>query len=174
MSGLNCSFGSFLRVACAIAAIVGTVSSASAEGDDLKAVLQARYDVMREAMTTHDDAALKGILARDFTSIDILGKSESAAQMLSEVKSLKVDPNRVSSTQIVSLSESGDHVMIEQRYEMMKPVFDADGSAHQFSMSALSTDTWIQSDGTWLLVQTDTHEISVFRDGKLVVHKTKP
>jgi hypothetical protein len=50
----------------------------------------------------------------------------------------------------------------------------ADGTQHSVELVALSTDTWVKPADVWLMQRTVTNELSLFRDGQLVMHKKKP
>jgi Domain of unknown function (DUF4440) len=148
-------------------------SPVAAEGV-LKAALQARYDAMKAAMAAHDGSAISVLLAPDFRSLDISGKSETASQMIAEVNGLKADPNKASVTTLVFISPVGNTVTVGQQYEMKTIRAGTDGVAHQAKVIMLSTDTWVKSGDAWLLQRTVTDDMSLFSDGQLVFHKVKP
>ncbi len=160
-----------LIVICAMTA--GT-SGASGADDSLKDTLQARYAAMKAAMAAHDATAITAILAPGFTSIDVLGQSEAAPQMIAEVNGLKPDPNKVSTTTLMSVSPAASAVTVEQRYDMKTIKAGADGVAHNVELVTLSTDTWVRPANVWLIGRTVTDELSYFVDGQLVGHKVKP
>jgi len=86
--------------------------------DTLQAALQSRYAAMKSAMAAHDGAAIAAILAPDFVSVDVSGKSESASQMITEVNGLKPDANKSSETTLISVTTETDVVTVKQRYDM--------------------------------------------------------
>lgn len=149
-------------------------AAALANNEDLRAMLQSRYTAMKVAMSAHDGAAIEAILAPDFQGIDISGQSETAKQMIAEVDALKPDPNKASTTTLISVNLLPNEAIVIQRYDM-KTIRDAfDGSAHNIELVTLSKDTWVDNKGVWLIKRTVTNELSLFRDGKLIVHKVKP
>lgn len=129
---------------------------------------------MKAATAAHDGSAISSLLAPDFVSLDVSGQSETASQMIAEVSALKPDPNKVSTTTLVSLNPVGNAVTAEQQYDMKTVRVGADGVAHQVRLVTLSTDTWVNSGSSWLLQRTVTDDMSLFRDGQLVAHKAKP
>lgn len=153
-----------------IASFVSMGNAWSAD-DSLKAALQSRYAAMKSAMAAHDGAAVTAILAPDFTSIDVLGQSEGAAQMIGEVNALKPDPNKSSETTLLSISPAANSAVVKQRYDMKTIKTAADGSQHSVELITLSTDSWTKSAGAWLLQRTVTNEMSYYKDGQLVMHK---
>src|SRR5437870_1802713 len=89
--------GFFWCVVCGV-----TVSTAWSADDSLREALQSRYTAMKAAMAAHDGAAMAAILAPNFVSVDLSGHSETAFQMIAEVNGLKPDPNKSSTTTLVS------------------------------------------------------------------------
>jgi hypothetical protein len=151
-----------------------TPATALANNEDLRTMLQSQYAAMKAAMSARDNAAIEAILAPDFQGIDISGQSETAKQMIAEVDALKPDPHKASTTTLISVNLLPNEAIVMQRYDM-KTIRDAlDGSTHNIELVTLSEDTWIDKKGVWLIKRTVTNELSIFRDGKLIVHKVKP
>ena len=141
--------------------------------ENLRATLQSRYSDMKSAMAAHDQPAISAMLAPDFISIDVSGESKTASQTISEIDHLKPDPNKSSTTTILNVSPKEDAVAVEQKYDMKTLRIGADGVAHHVELIALSTDTWLRSGNAWLLQKTITREMSLIKDGQLVVHRVK-
>jgi ketosteroid isomerase-like protein len=129
---------------------------------------------MKSAMAAHDKAAVAAILAPDFTSIDTSGQMETAAQTIAEVDTLPSDPNRTSTTTLISVKRAGDVATVEQRYDMKTKKAGPDGVEHNVELVTLSTDTCVLSGQTWLIQRTVTKELSIYRDGQLAAHKVGP
>jgi hypothetical protein len=154
--------------------VVASAASVHAEDSSLKATLQSRYAAMKVAMSARDDKAVAALLAPDFVSIDVFGQSEGAAQMISEVDALPKDPNKVSTTTILSTKPDGDSVVVSQRYDMKTIKVAADGSKRNVELITLSTDTWGKIGGTWLLKKTQTDQLDYYVNGVQVAHKDRP
>ena len=153
---------------------VGSLGTALAGSDaDLRAKLLSRYADMKAAMAAHDGAAVAAILTSDFESVDISGHSETGSQMIQEVSALKPDPNKWSETSLLSIAPGTGPVVVQQQYHMKTIKIADDGSTHHVELITLSTDTWVKTGGVWHIERTITDEISYFRDGQLVMHKTK-
>ena len=113
------------------------------------------------------------VLTPDFASIDVSGRSEAGPQMIADVNGLKPDPNKISTTTLLSVSPVASTVTVEQRYDMKTTKTAEDGVAHNVELVTLSTDTWVRSSNVWQIERTVTHELSYFIDGRLVAHKVK-
>ena len=150
------------------------VGAAESGNQALTNEILGRYVAMKGAMQKHDRAALAAILARDFTSIDITGKTLSGSEMIADIDALPADPNRESNTEILSLVRSGNRAEVRQRYDMTTVRPGTAGDAYTVRLVTLSTDTWEWSGSSWQIEETVTDEISVFQNDKLVAHRTRP
>lgn len=163
-----------VTVVLAALLLVGTVVSiARADENALRTALQGRYSAMKTAMAAHDDKAMAALLTPDFVSIDISGNNEDAPQMIREVDSLSPDPDKVSTTTILSLRSNGKGAIVEQRYDMRTIKVGADGSRRTIRLATFSTDTWLKVIGEWFLQKTETTQLDYYVDGQLVEHKAK-
>ena len=156
-----------------LAAVQGAVAQTAAESS-LKSVLEGRYAALKTAIDARDRQALAALLAPDFVSVDISGKSQAAEQMLTQLAALPKDPNRASETTLVSVKLDGDVATVSQRYHMTSAKVTSDGSRHPTELETLSTDTWVRSGDTWLLRKTATDELDYSVDGKRMPHKVRP
>lgn len=154
--------------------IAGTFSAARADDAALKATLQGRYAAMKTAMAARDDKAVAALLAPNFASVDVSGQSENAAQMLQEVDALAKDPNRTSTTTLLAIKVDASVATVKQRYDMKTVKTAADGTKRNIELVTLSTDKWINTNGTWLLQETDTNQLDYFINGQLAAHKVRP
>lgn len=158
-----------LLVACVSVCSIGWSAD-----DSLRVALQSRYADLKAAMAAHDGAAIAAILAPDFVSVDVSGKSEFASQMIAEVNGLKPDSNKSSETTLISVTPGTGVVTVKQRYDMKTVRAGADGTQHNVELIALSTNSWVKPAGVWLIERTVTNELSYIRDGLLVAHKVQP
>ena len=157
----------------AILLVLASFASARADDSALKVTLQNRYGDLKDAIGSRNGNAIAALLAPGFVSIDVSGASESAEQMIGEVKALPEDPNKVSTTTILSLDSGDNSVIVRQRYDMRTTKTVADGSKRNAELITNSTDTWVNLNGTWLLQKTETDEVDYYLDGERVVHKVK-
>jgi hypothetical protein len=153
--------------------LVALASVARGDDSDLRAVLQNRYATMKAAMSAHDDKVVLSLLTTDFVSIDTTGQSMGPTQMIQEVDSLPKDPNKTSTTTIVSIKRAENTAIVGQRYDMKTVKVAADGSSRNVELVSLSTDTWVKFNGSWLLQKTETDQIDYYVDGQLVTHRVR-
>ncbi|HEY1891845.1 MAG TPA: DUF4440 domain-containing protein [Steroidobacteraceae bacterium] len=149
------------------------VTGLSAHQSSLRDSLQARYAQMKHAMEAHDAQAVTAILAPGFVSLELDGKTESADQMVQDVKTLPSDPARSSQTTLLSIRSTKRDAVVEQRYTMKTRKRSQDGTEHRVELVAVSTDTWILSHGAWLLQRTVTDQLDYYIDGKQVMHQKR-
>jgi hypothetical protein len=142
--------------------------------DSLRPVLEGRYAAMKSAMAARDGKAISEILAPDFVSEDVSGQKENADTMIQGVLALPKDPQKVSSTTILSIKLSADTATVDQRYDMKTTKAGPDGKKRDIELSAVSTDTWIRSKDTWLLQRTVTNQMDYSANGKVLAHKVHP
>jgi hypothetical protein len=166
------SIAAFTALLCALASL----SAARADNSALQATLQRRYAAMKVAMSAHDDEAMQALLAPDFVSIDVTGQSERAAQMIREVDSLPIDPDKdyVSTTTILSLKPVGKTAIVTQRYDIKTHKLGADGINRTTELITVSTDTWVNVNGAWILQQTETDRLDFYINGQQVTHRVRP
>jgi hypothetical protein len=129
---------------------------------------------MKTAMAERNSKAIAALLAPDFMSIDSSGQSENASEMIQEVDGLQKDPSKVSTTTLLSIKVAGDSAVVDQRYEMRTIKTAADGTKANIQLITLSTDTWVNINGVWLLQKTATNRLDYYKNGLLVLHKVYP
>ena len=56
--------------------------------------------------------------------------------------------------------------VVQQRYNMKTTKSGQDDSKRNIELIAISTDTWINPNGVWLLQKTVTKQTDLFVDGK--------
>jgi hypothetical protein len=94
--------------------------------------------------------------------------------MIQEVDGLPKDPSKVSTTTLLTIRFAGNSAVVDQCYEMRTIKTAADGSRDSVRLITLSTDTWVNSNGVWLLQKTVTNQLDYYKNGQLVMHKTNP
>lgn len=135
---------------------------------DTKSDLEARYAALKSAMDTREPDDIKPFLTPDFKRTDLGGNSMSADQMIDRLANIPVDPNRKSTNTIISVTLEGQTAQVEQRQDASDSREGRDGETHQFAMSELSHDTWVQTGTGWLLKSTEAEQMTISRDGQVV------
>ena len=153
--------------------LIPCVNIARADDGDLRAVLQDRYGAMKAAMSARDDKLVSSLLMPDFVSIDVTGQSMGANQMIQETDALPKDPNKTSTTTILSIKRAENDAIVSQRYDMKTVKIAADGSKHDVELITISTDTWVKSNGSWLLQRTETNQLDYYANGQLVTRRVR-
>jgi hypothetical protein len=138
----------------------------------LKSTLEKRYADMRVAMDTRDAKALGVLLAPGFVSETVDGKTVTADAMMQDLASAPKDPNKVSTSTLADIRKEGSTVTVEQHYHgtTTRPLAQG-GAAQMLEVQSVSTDTWVEVGGVWLLKRTVTRSLDVTVDGKQMVHK---
>lgn len=124
-------------------------------------------------MGARDAMAVASLLAPSFVSIDVSGQSEDASQMIQEVAGLPKDPLKVSTTTLLSVKPVGNTAVVEQRYDMKTTKAAPDGAKRNIELITLSTDTWVNSNGEWLMQKTETEQLDYYVDGRRVAHEIR-
>jgi len=152
--------------------LASAVQPGLADDSTLRPVLESRYAAMKSAMADRDAKAISSLLTVDFISIDVSGNSGSAAQMITEANALPEDQSRISNTEILSVEREGEVegegevAVVQQRYDMKTTKSGPDDSKPNIELIAISTDTWINPNGVWLLQKTVTNQTDLLVDGK--------
>lgn len=127
---------------------------------------------MKAAMAARDDKAIAALLAPDFVSVDVSGQNINAAQMIQEIDALPQDSHKVSATTLLSVKQSGNTVTVNQRYDIKTVKSGVLGDTRNIEMVALSTDTWVKRDGSWLMQRTKTNQMDYYVNGVQLIHRT--
>ena len=147
---------------------------AYADKDEMREMFSTRYAAMKSAMAERDPKAIAALLAPDFISEDVAGKTKTGEQMIKEVCALPKDPNKTSTTTVLSAKIIGETATVAQRYHTTTTKMTTNTTVKQaVELDALSTDTWVKSKGVWLLRRTETNAIDYKIDGKTLTHKER-
>lgn len=164
------AFKQLVTLTAALVALTGNVEP----GSGSRYHFEDRYAALKVAIESRDETAIRSVLADGFVSVDIDGKSLNAAQMMKGLQTIPDDPNRQSHTTILSVRGDEHAAVVRRRYEMTTKVKDRDGSEHFATISTVSTDNWVNENGSWRVVRTVTNQLDATVDGKTVAHKMKP
>jgi uncharacterized protein DUF4440 len=154
-----------------IAGVLLASPAACQQNSALREQLASRYAAMKTAMANKDEGAIRALLADGFTSVDANGKSEDADEMISEVVALPADTSRHSETTITSVKADKRTALVQQRYDMTSKKTDPNGAGKSIALSTLSTDTWVNVDGTWRIARTVTRQLDYSVDGVTLAHQ---
>jgi hypothetical protein len=153
--------------------IVMAVCPARSDDNTLRPILEKRYAALKSAMADRNATAISSLLASDFLSVDVSGHSENAAQMIQGVMALANDPLKVSNTTLLSIKAGDNAAIVNQRYDMTTTKTGQDGSKRKIELIAVSTDTWININGVWLMQNTQTEQIDYSVNGQSTLHKSR-
>ncbi len=157
--------------AAAVAEVRAAGATAKAASSSTVRQLEGRYARLKAALAARSAGAVRGILSRDFESIDIHGLARSRDDMISDAQAAASDPYRISKTVVRSVKVAGDAAYVEQVYNLRTRRKAADGATHEIEVETESTDLWLRRMGTWTLRRTSTHHMVQKRDGEIVVEK---
>ncbi len=140
----------------------------------LRPTLDARYAQMREAMASGRREPIAALLTSHFVSIGVRGKESNADEMIDLVCSLDIDRGkRTATTTLVNIEESNGIARVLQHYAMTTTA--QVGPLMPKDLQTLSADTWVFTDGIWLLTKTQTLELeSISGAGAHSYAKAKP
>jgi hypothetical protein len=162
-----------LVVLCFISFFAVLTPTNADDDPTLRRVFEERYAAMKSAMADRDVNALSRLLAPDFISTDVAGRTENAKEMISRVKSSAFDPRRTGQTTIHSIKLKGTAVFVEQSYDMKTTRTAADGSLLNVELITVSEDTWIKSKGAWLCQSTATNKADYLVNGRVAAHQIR-
>jgi len=124
----------------------------------LRSTLDARYLDMRAAMASGRREPIAAILTPFFLSVDAFGRESDADDMIDSVLKLQIDrEKRTATTTLVSIEENNGVARVLQHYAMTTTA--QVGPMMPKALQTLSADTWVCSEGTWLLTKTRTLEL---------------
>ena len=162
------AFKQLLTLAAVLIAQAGDAQSNSI----LRHQLEDRYADLMTALESKDEAAVRSLLAEGFVGVDVSGESPNVAQMMKGLLAFPNDANRQWKVTILSVRGDERAAVVKQRYDMTTKLKDTDGSEKPAAVLTLSTDNWVNENGSWRLARTVMHQLDATVDGKTVVHKT--
>ena len=157
---------SLLAGALATVAIV-----APAVAQDAKEVLAPRYAELHAASEARDLAAMGKLMAPEYEMIDIRGDSHTMAEMADMMAKMPQDPNMKPKYEILSAAITGTTATVKQQMDLSMSREMEDGTTAQIGVTVISEDTWVQRGGVWLLAKTVQKDLSISKDGEVVMHQ---
>ncbi len=128
------------------------------------------YSQLEIAKLKRDVKAFHKILSPNFTSEGTSGNIINADQMLSGLPNSVIDPDKKSSTAILSVSNQGDTAFVKQKYIENTREKNVDGSYRYIELVAIYNDTWEVVNGKWRLLKSVNQEVTFSVDGRKVNH----
>ena len=159
-----------------LAGVVIAVSIAgSAVAQDAKAAFDARYGELRSAMQTRDAAAISKIIAPDYVMVDIQGDEHPMSEMQDMMAKMPAnpDPAQGPKTTVLSAAVTGTTALVKQQMDIHVVRKGEDGKDMVLDVTILNDDTWMQRGGTWLLTRSEQKDLTVAKDGEVVMHQAK-
>ena len=154
------------RVATAtlLAAVLPPCGSASADpgADALRKTIEARYAALDRAEAARDGAAIAAIFAPNFVSVDVGGKTLSAAEVVAT--ELKTPPDAARSVKgtMRSLRRVENRVVVEMQTETRW----SEADSHRYALVSRTTDVWVKRGPAWRMARTAVDEFTFFQDGR--------
>jgi hypothetical protein len=137
----------------------------------LIASMQEEYNRLMAALRANNDLAVTAYLAPDFIGTDVRGRHENTRQML-----FRIDSRRHSGfemTAVLSARTSGKRIIVDRKsLESTETI--AGGKRRAVETLSFFSDTWIDSDGAWLLQRSRTDRIDTYVDGRRVSQLKSP
>jgi hypothetical protein len=127
--------------------------------------MQDEYDRLMAAVSAHSKLAVTAYLTADFIGIDVRGHDEHARQMLSRLGSGQ--PGGAEITTVLSARTNGKHMIVERK---SLESTQATAPREQRAVETFFSDTWIDSDGAWLLQRSRVDRIDTYVNGIRVSH----
>lgn len=148
--------------------IVAVAGSAQAQQDP-KAVFEARYTELRDAMMSKDAAKATAIMAPDYESIDIRGDSHNRAQVIERIAQMPPEmANMKPTSKVLTVKLNGDSAAVDSEMTMQMKRPDESGTEMTLDITVVSADIWVQRGGVWLLQKSVQKEMTVAKDGEVV------
>lgn len=154
-----------------VAALAPVAIVAPAAAQDAKAVLTPRYAELHAATDARDSAAVAKLLIPEYEMIDIRGDSHPMAEVADMMAKMPQDPNMKPKYAILSAEIAGTTATVRQQMDMSMSRAMEDGTTAQIGVTMISEDTWVQRGGIWLLAKTVQKDLSVSKDGEVVMHQ---
>lgn len=129
------------------------------------------YSQLEVAALKCDAKAFRKLLSPNFQSEATSGDIINTEQMLSGLSGCSaIDPDKKSSTTILSVSNQGRTAFVKQQYIENSRRRISDGTYKYIKLVATYNDTWEFSNGHWLLLKTVNQEVIFSVDGRKVNH----
>lgn len=146
------------------------VAAYSADNDVSKSEFESLYAKMKAAMANRNREAILSLLAPDFISEDTAGNISNSEEMLKGLDHLPKDPNKTSSTVVLSVEKRSETAKVKQQYTMNTIKAMAGSEPKPVKLTSMSIDNWVKINGKWLLQKTVTQEMEYIVSGNVVMH----
>jgi hypothetical protein len=139
---------------------------------DITAQLQKMNDADCATSKSGDWDAFAKTLAPEFVVIDVVGKKQSRADLVADLKATSSAAKVTAcSTKVSRVTREGESYHLYGEYSEE----GQQGPKHaSFRTLSRIRDTWKRADGAWLQTESLTYEMTVWVSGKLVEHRVLP
>lgn len=131
----------------------------------LIASMQEEYNRLIAAARAHNDLAVTAYLTPDFVGTDASGRSKNARQMLSGIDSRANGGFEI--TTVRSARTSGKRILVDLK-SLKGTETIVGGKTRVIETNSFFSDTWIDSDGAWLLQRSRLYKLDTYVDGTRV------
>lgn len=159
-------------ILCGAIAAAAICAPAAAQ-DDPAALFQGRYVELRGAIQAGDTARIATVLAPEYRMTDIQGEQHDAAGTAERMARMAEGQGRSVETRVLSAAITGDSAAVEQELAGAMTRAGEDGAQHKLEIQIRSSDSWAWRGGAWLLVGSVQKELTVRRDGEVLLHQAK-
>jgi hypothetical protein len=129
------------------------------------ASMQEEYNRLMAVIGARSELAVTAYLTPHFVSTDLRGRNEDVRQMLSRIDS---EPkNRLAMTTVLSVRTMGEHFTVGRK-TLESTELSTSGKGRFAETLTFFTDTWVDSNGTWLLERSKADRVERYVDGRLV------
>jgi len=144
--------------------------SIAAKDSTLATLLTQRYAALEAA---HDNKAYAEVLAPDFVLTNVLGHTMAAPEAIQMWESRPKDPSKVIDHKLLALKRKAHTVIVQRRIDAKTVEPAADGGRLNVEFIWLTSDTWINDRGTWLLQTSDADKMDYYLNGRLIDHLSR-
>ena len=154
--------------ACLPILICAACSSVFAAAD-AKKELTVIYAGLSKAFVQKNIRAYDKVLTKDFTVIDLKGKTLSRAEILHDYTTqMKMMKNPSWTRKITRIAKKGSNFLVSVSSDIQADVSGGDGNKHHLRLIAAARDPWTKESGRWMLVKSKLEGTTSFLDGQPV------
>ncbi|WP_176399736.1 DUF4440 domain-containing protein [Novosphingobium sp. B 225] len=141
--------------------------------DDPKALFNARYAELTQAMQAKDVAAVAKVVTADYLMTDIRGDTHDAAGLVTLFERLSGGSagGTQRKSEVLSTTFTGASAAVQNKVETHSTRVGPDGAPHQMALIVVSDDSWTLIDGTWRMKSSVQKDLTIMRDGEEFLHQ---
>ncbi len=153
--------------------VLTSLSAMAPAQEDLKALFNARYSELTQAMQAKDAAAVARVVAPDYQMTDIRGDTHDAAGLVTLFERLGggAAGGAQRKSEVLSAAITGTSAAVQNKVDTQSTRTGPDGQPHQMGLIVISDDSWVLIDGAWRLKSSVQKDLTVMRDGEEFLHQ---